>query len=784
MLDAKTKEPVPFATIKTGNNGHGMVAGLNGKFEIPGQELAGVRYLEISCLGYKPLSIPLPFTGGPVLYLQPDAEYLEGVVIRPPYEKMRRILNNAIANKGANNPDKYDWYRCHVYYKMIADATLPDSVINDTAKDNREVKEYLGNQHLLMSETYSIRTWRAPQQLQEEVVATRFSGLKKSMFTSMVTDILPFHGYNDYITLNGKDYHNPVSRGFEQYYLFSLTDEIIQGNDTIWALSFRPKGLRANNMTGVVYINSDKYAISRLVARANDSMLKMNVRLEQQYEEVVLNDSDKRWFPKHLNYVIDWDQKSGGTVMTLHMKGNSLIDSVSFGEDPDFRFDKSHTIKLSKRADEADDEIWNRLRPEQLTAKEKLTYKFTDSIGQTYHIDRYLNYLSKLPEGKVPVGPFDVELKRIFSYNHYEQIRLGLGIQTNENLVKWLSAGGWGGYGFGDRQWKYGAFAEVYADRYKEFVFKAGYTDDIIEPGRIHLDRELDKNYLKTYLLNRVDEIKAYTFSVRRKTGYWNFEMAGSQQEIIPKYLYALDHKGIELTTFTAKEASLLFRYAFAERTAPFFGYYTRTGCRYPILYGKITTGSVESGSVEMPYTQVVTAVQWHKHINRLGFEHILVEGGKLWSSDQLPLNKLFAGNGFRYDDKSGTSIYAFGGMLTMYPYAYYTDQFVNVVLRHDFDWKLFKLEEPDFIYSSAPNICLQYGLLYGTLSHPEAQKYVAFSVPDNGYQEVGLLLNNIFRVRYLNLYYLTLNMGYFYHVTPEYSDKNGRVVFGAGVEL
>jgi hypothetical protein len=124
--------------------------------------------------------------------------------------------------------------------------------------------------------------------------------------------------------------------------------------------------------------------------------------------------------------------------------------------------------------------------------------------------------------------------------------------------------------------------------------------------------------------------------------------------------------------------------------------------------------------------------------------------------------------------------------MMTIYPYEYYTDQFVMFIYRHDFDWKIYRLDSRRALLSSAPNICLQYNMLYGTLDDRAAHKLVAFSVPDNAYHEAGMLLNNIIRYRYLNLYYLTLNMGYFYHLTdgPFDAKANGKLVTGLGVEF
>jgi hypothetical protein len=162
--------------------------------------------------------------------------------VKPDYDKIRRIINQSVNKRDRNNPEKFDWYRCHVYYKMVADAYMVDNDgTPDTSKDAQELLEFFSSQHLLLSETYSIRTWKRPQKLQEEVIGSRLSGFKKSLITGLVTDILPFHAYSDYLALNGKDYRNPVSRGSAQWYKFNLRDEIMQGPDTIWMISFFPK---------------------------------------------------------------------------------------------------------------------------------------------------------------------------------------------------------------------------------------------------------------------------------------------------------------------------------------------------------------------------------------------------------------------------------------------------------------------------------------------------------------------------------------------------------------
>ena len=782
VYDAKTKDPLPFATIRIANSSTGTISGLDGRFEIGG--LAHSHTLEVSCLGYKKSIVMI--TGSSLsIYLHPGDNPLNEVVVKPPYDKIRRIMNRAIANKPVNNPDLYDRYRCNVYYKMKVDLIFPDSVMTDTAERNRERQDFVNNQHLLMSETYSRRTWKKPQKLQEDVLASRFSGFKNSMFTSLVTDVLPFHAYSDYLTLNGKDFHNPVSRGYEQYYKLNLSDEVVTGNDTVWVLSFLPRGNNVNGIKGSVYISSNGFAISHIIARSSDTVLKLNVRIEQEYAPLPYANGATRWFPKSLNYIVTYHQLSSQSNGTFQMRGNSQIDSVNWQEDPLFKFDKAHTVKLAAGATTRADSILQTLRPLALDRKEARTYKCIDSIGNEIKLDKLMGYMAKLPEGKVPIGIIDFDLRRIFSYNYYEHIRLGLGMQTNEKLVSWLSVGAWAGYGFDDEHWKYGMFAEAYGDVHKESAVSVAYNDDIYDPGRVHINRDLDKNYLNRLLLRRVDRVQSYTIAARKKFGYWDVDLSATDQQITPLYQYALAYGTDQLTAFHAQEATLGLRYAFAERTAPLFNSYYRLGSDYPVWYGKVTAGVMESGTVHTPYTQALTAIHWHKHINRAGYEHILVEAGKVWSNDPLPLSKLFAGNGYRVNSRSllKESIYTFGGMMTIYPYQFYTDQFINLIFRHDFDWKLYQHVFRGTSFSSAPNLCLQYNVLYGTLAHPEAQQLIPLAVPDNAYHEGGLLLNNLLRIKYANVYYLTLNTGYFHQLTS-FAHTDGKFVLGLGFEL
>src|ERR1700733_3752190 len=54
VYDAKTKQVLPFVTIKFGDSGQGMVADLDGKFVILPEIIAkNIKYIQVSSLGYQ-----------------------------------------------------------------------------------------------------------------------------------------------------------------------------------------------------------------------------------------------------------------------------------------------------------------------------------------------------------------------------------------------------------------------------------------------------------------------------------------------------------------------------------------------------------------------------------------------------------------------------------------------------------------------------------------------------------------------------------------------------------
>ncbi len=150
VVDAHTLQLLPFAAVQVNNSEQGTVADIKGQFNI--HQNKAVKKIKVSYTGYTTQNITAPFPD--TIFLSPVQNTIDEIVVRPPYEKIRRIINTAINNKKNNNPELYDRYQCNVYYKLKFDYLIPDSLfIKDSSY--RELKEVSEKSHVLLTETFS-----------------------------------------------------------------------------------------------------------------------------------------------------------------------------------------------------------------------------------------------------------------------------------------------------------------------------------------------------------------------------------------------------------------------------------------------------------------------------------------------------------------------------------------------------------------------------------------------------------------------------------------------------
>lgn len=532
VIDTQSLEPVAFATLIYPESGRGQMADIQGKIALsPNPEDS----LIISGLGYRPRlfsALSLPDT----VWLSPRHAQWEELTLTPAYEKIRRLIHMAIAHKPRNNPEEYPAYQCRIYYKMTMQGALPSDTLLDKNTQS-SLEDFLGENDLLVTESYTHRIYQKPGRTQETVLASRISGFKKSPFAHLITEVLPFHAYDDFIVLNGKAYGNPLAKGWEKRYEFSLAEQWTEGADSFFVLPFWPKkAYRNQGLRGQLVICSRGYAITRLEASSADTGQGLTRSLRQVYESV-----NGRWFPRTLEYRLSLQAKKTSRVL-LELKGFAHIDSVEFVLADSFKFQAAYPVQLHENRDSRTEAEWAQFRPLPLSPREEKTLSTLDSLFDSQGLEPALWALGKaISRGLWPIGPLDIDLYRLGTFNRLESIRAGMGLYTNEKISSYFSLGGWAGYGVRDQVAKYGADLRIYPRGHPDHRLHLYYSRDYRQKGHRFRHPELQSRLLSTFLFFLVDEVEGLGAEAQWRLGYFDLGGAAVRETIGPGPPYVFE---------------------------------------------------------------------------------------------------------------------------------------------------------------------------------------------------------------------------------------------------
>ena len=223
------------------------------------------------------------------------------------------------------------------------------------------------------------------------------------------------------------------------------------------------------------------------------------------------------------------------------------------------------------------------------------------------------------------------------------------------------------------------------------------------------------------------------------------------------------------ISSFHSQEATIGLRYAYGEKRIPSFDYYLPTPTEYPIFYLKAALGKTWADKYRVNFLRFLGAMTYKKHINRWGNDQFRLEGGWIHAFQNKPLapSYLLSGNGFRAD---GLNYYAWGGFLTMKPFDLYSERYISLLYRHDFDRFLWDTK------LSKPFLSLAHNLVYGTISFDSRLANPGLRTPVSGYHESGLLVNQLFQKNILHAFNIYINAGLFAHWHSNLSWKKDAV--------
>jgi hypothetical protein len=759
IFDARSKEPLPFVSVTIKNTTKGTSSREDGSFSItvPSRDTE----LIFSSLGYFPKVLKASKVGE--VYLEEKDNQLNEITVHY-INPAHRIIDAAIKNKPFNDPEQLPSFRYEVYHKSIVTADI------DLLNPNKKLGKILQNSDLFVNESYATRQFIRPNLSKEIITASRTSGTKSTLFTSLTPLLQQFGFYRDFIQFQGRQlqeqliFVNPLAAGATNRYDFALMDTLItQPGDSTFVVEYEPmKSSNFEGLKGILHIHSGDFALQYVEAEPSEKA-SLHFRLEQNYEKI----DEKRWFPTDIS--AEWllsEFKIGG--QSLRFKIRSSIKNVQINIPITITDFDENALEIKADAVYQDENFWKTHRPDSLSVRDKNTYLYHKSMSLAKKIKQtaVLNASEWFVSGIVPLSRhLDLSIQNLFDANTYEGIRPTINILTNESFSKYVRLDVKAGYGFNDRAFKYEGRVRFNLNEKSKMKLSLQYRSDISEPGNVQYfiwnSPQIPYELIRTFQIAKADSLSQFKAELNfRALRYATFSVSFTDEIRKPTYNYTYhnpmhDPMNPLMNDFHTSEIGVGFRYAYGEQFSQVGRGSIITAIPSPTFALHLAQGVLYFPEGKTSYTKVNARVEYNIKTPSLGETFINLTAGKTWG--EVPYPYLYNGRGGKAED--GNLIWIANHFNTMGLYEFTSDQYANLFLTHSFGSLLSKPKTKWF----RPDVSVFQGVAIGSLTNDQqAHSGIDFKTLEKGYLESGMMIDNIYRQRFLKLFYVGAGIGVF----------------------
>jgi hypothetical protein len=769
VTDSLTNEPLAFVNMLINDGRHGGVTDIDGRFALSGNE--PFKTLRLSYVGYKPVNVQV---SGKQLNIRMSRIQFElsEVVIAAGENPAHRIIINAVNNRKINNPENIPNYTFTSYDKMIftvnADS-LKEKIIARSDSSDIRLLEVIEKQHLFLMESVAEHSYISPGRSFDKVIATRVSGLKDPLFLFLISQLQSTSFYDETINILDKKYINPVSPNSVNHYFFAIRDTVFYENerDTTFVISYKPRaGKNFDGLKGLLYISSNRWAIRNVIAEPANADEKIGVRIQQMYEFI----EGKHWFPVQLNTEITFNTINLSSTRPVGI-GKSYRRNIDFSGKPAKQAPANISAEIMPEANNRDEAYWSAYRVDSLVMREVNTYRVLDSIGKANHFDRRMKGLNALISGRLPIGYVEIDLNRIFRYSKYEGTYLGLGLSSSDKLSSIVKIGGYWGYGFGDKQAKYGSRLSLKLHRYGNIKLAFGHSFDLTESaGTTFFDDQNTGfnalNYRNFYvrLMDKTFRTDAMlTFRMLRYISA-GIGIASEYKQSGDDYAFRMSNENLAVLSDNHRYGKVTagMKFAWGERFIRDQFNQVSTGTRYPELWLQYTRGQKGLFDGQFDFNRIDFKLKATADFRFVGKTTVWLTGSLV--DGEVPMSELINGRG---GGGSGFSLFAPFSFMTMRPDEFLNDRFAAAFITHSFGKLLFRTKN----FEPVPSLVFNAGI--GSLQNRLNHQYSQLKTMEKGYFETGLLIDNL-----ISSSISAIGVGVFYRAGAYSNDNNGRNLF------
>ncbi len=799
VVDSKTKKPLPYASVVTNTN-YGTLTDVDGKFYI--QAKKDFHQISISYIGYKKVTIPVtPDDKFINVKLKTSVENLNEITITAKENPALRIIRNAIVNKPKNNIEKsLNSFKFNSYNKILVTAN-PDSISgkidsvfilkNDLKKfksldsTNYKFKKEIDKHHLYISEKISEFKFQKGKKKKEVVLASRMAGLKQPLYELLAITIQDFSFYNEYYTVAGTKYTNPIAKNALKHYNYKILDTVNNENRASILIYYKPKEKKEFlGIEGVLYIDSENFAITKAIAELKGGI---NVKASQNFTYI---DAYNIWFPKDMNIVIkkgdsqenislfgaiikfNVPKKNDSIVKTAKKNPADISYFISKSVNSNIQINipvivksSSSTIQFNDDLNKKSEEFWNTYRSDSLTKRGRTTYKVIDSLSEKEGVEKKINLARNILKGYYPTKYLNLNLGKIINLNNYEGLRVGFGGETNSNFSTKFKIDTYIAYGTKDKDFKYKIGASIRLNKDRNTWFGVSFTDDIkeaaaldfiaknnsfspINPRNLNLSDFYNYKIISTQLMHDIQPNLEAVFQF-------------SNGDYKPLFDYQFQSTTKNLTRYKLTTSTIGFQYNPKNEymNSPIGKLKIKN--EFPQITFQLLKSFDNVFNSDFDFTQLNLRVLHKIKRLRRAVTSILVEGGVVFGD--APISHLFNGTPNYTYKNPWTKRITFAGnnsFETMGYNEFLSDRYAAIHVKHIL--RPFKIASKFF-----PQITLVARAALGDIKNPAFHQGFEFKSMKKGYFESGIEFNSLLKGFGLSAFYR-----YGAYQNPEWSDN------------
>jgi len=780
VKDENTKLPLPFASVTNENSS--TITDVDGKFLL--LSASEITSITISYVGYSPKNIPLKGNRKKVeILLSPKSENLQEITVSSEENPANEIIRKAIKSKKTNDPtQKLKSFQFKTYNKLIVTAN-PDSIdgridsvfvdrysgreFKEIDSSDYEFKKIISKQHLFQTEKVSQFQFN-DRKLKETILGTRMAGLKNPIYEIIAFNLQSFSVYDNSYELFETQYNSPIAPDAFSDYRFQLLDSVTIESRNTYMVYFKPKKRRkASGLEGVLYIDQETFGIAKAIMRIRSVL---DITATHEFEFLA---NENIWFPTQKEFKIvkgkndDDIRILGGTIKFEGDLDNNerkkVASDFTYLLSKSQNFDKEYNVpikikhpsialEVKDNAAEKDETFWNTYRKDSLDARSERTYIALDSIAEKERIERKLRLGRKILNGYIPIGPVDLDLRYLLSFNNYEGFRLGLGGITNEKFSRKYRLEGYTAYGTKDGNWKYSIGGAARIGKFSNTWIGGSYTDDVreIASTSFAIDKRVFKIYdprpinLSTFYNHKTWRGYIETKIIPKTESIWQL----THSRVEPKFDYIYNVDGKAYTNYDMTTAMVAMQWN------PFSDYMqTPTGRletdkRYPRFTFQFTQSLPKMFDNDFTFSKLDVRAEYEKKYLNGQKTGLLMEAG--YALGDLPLTHLYntSPNSLTKEKLiERITIAGKNSFETMYFNEFFSSKYVMFQFKHGF-------KRMEIVKGVKPAIVLVTRMAWGDIDKPEQHVGIEYKTLRDGFFESGVEINQIYKVLGLSGFY------------------------------